>query len=212
MTAAKDREKTAGAKGVGRAETVKGACALAANVLTAVLKFAAGAATLSVSVVVSGFYTLCMTAAKTVCRFRGDKKLSDIYYVAGGFLAFAALFYGAGAVKAFFVPATFAFGLIPALAVATAAFFETGTAVAGMIGAARAKDGIRLTLRRINFSAAVAALSLTQTALLAVSSDAQNSPANAVMGVIAAIVTAAGAVDVFARGRKERKAEKDAAA
>lgn len=127
------------------------------------------------------------------------------------FLALAALFYGAGAVKSFFVPSTFAFGIIPAIAVATAAFYETISAVAGTIMAAKAKDGIRLTYKRIHLSAAVAALALTQTALLAVNSDTQNAIANASMGVIAAAVTAICATDAFARGRKEKKKEKEKA-
>ena len=192
-------------------KTVRYACALAANVSTALLKFVAGAATMSVTVVVSGFYTLCMTAAKASCMFRGEERKSTACFSAALFLALAALFYGTGAVKSFFVPSTFAFGIIPAIAVATAAFYETISAVAGTIMAAKAKDGIRLTYKRIHLSAAVAALALTQTALLAVNSDTQNAIANASMGVIAAAVTAICATDAFARGRKEKKKEKEKA-
>lgn len=208
MKARKDRKKNAGAKDKKSRKILKDSCALAANVLTAVLKFVAGAATMSVTVVVSGFYTLCMTAAKAVCTSRGNGKKSNVYSVTALFLGLAALFYALISVKAFFVPPSFSFGLIPAIAVAAAAFYETGSAVVGTIRAAKAKDGVRLTLKRIHFSAAVAALALTQTALLAVNSDTQNVFANASMGIIASLVTAASAADTFARGRKEKKREK----
>ena len=211
MKGADEKKKKGEEKILRDRKTVRYACALAANVSTALLKFVAGAATMSVTVVVSGFYTLCMTAAKASCMFRGEERKSTACFSAALFLALAALFYGTGAVKSFFVPSTFAFGIIPAIAVATAAFYETISAVAGAIMAAKAKDGIRLTYKRIHLSAAVAALALTQTALLAVNSDTQNAIANASMGVIAAAVTAICATDAFARGRKEKKKEKEKA-
>lgn len=211
MKGADEKKKKGEEKILRDRKTVRYACALAANVSTALLKFVAGAATMSVTVVVSGFYTLCMTAAKASCMFRGEERKSTACFSAALFLALAALFYGAGAVKSFVVPSTFAFGIIPAIAVATAAFYETISAVAGTIMAAKAKDGIRLTYKRIHLSAAVAALALTQTALLAVNSDTQNAIANASMGVIAAAVTAICATDAFARGRKEKKKEKEKA-
>ena len=211
MKGADEKKKKGEEKILRDRKTVRYACALAANVSTALLKFVAGAATMSVTVVVSGFYTLCMTAAKASCMFRGEERKSTACFSAALFLALAALFYGTGAVKSFFVPSTFAFGIIPAIAVATAAFYETISAVAGAIMAEKAKDGIRLHYKRIHLFAAVAALALTQTALLAVNSDTQNAIANASMGVIAAAVTAICATDAFARGRKEKKKEKEKA-
>ena len=100
-------------------------------------------------------------------------------------------------------------GMIAAITIAAVSFYDLGAAIAGLIGAAKAKDGFGVELKRINLSGALAALALTQTALLSVSGG-QALSSSGIMGVVAGAVTAIGALLSALKGCRLRTAVKKA--
>lgn len=178
----------------------------AISVAVAMIKLIAGAVSLSVTVIFSGFCTLLLTAGKAVCRIGERNPSFRPYYAVAALQALAALLYGAAAVRAYYFPPGFAFGLVPAILIAAAAFYELGSATVGSVRAARQKNGVRLTLKTIYLSGAFNALALTQTALLSVGGGSVTSASSA-MSFITAAVTAVCAAVTLRSGLKSRGEE-----
>lgn len=186
---------------------------LALSAVATVIKLTAGAVSASVFIVISGFYSCGTGIAKALC-FKGrnetDKgRCAKFYLAIAGVLTVSALLYIAGAVRQFFVPAFFGFGLIPAIAVAAVAFYDLGAAIYGLVKAAHAKNGFRVALKWINLSSAFAAIALTQVAILSVNSDGGDPIANAAMGLVAGAVMAGCALATAVKGFKELPRESD---
>lgn len=191
---------------------------VALSAVTAMVKFIAGAVSLSVFTVVSAFYSCGVMIAKALCvkggKESGAKRRAYLCLAVAGVTAASAGLYAVGAVKQLLDPVGFGYGLIPAIAVATVAFYDLGAAVVGLIGAARKKDCFGVEMKRINLSGALAALALTQTALLSVNGGG-NLSSSGILGIVAAAVTFVGAAVAAVKGIKllfaVKKAEKQAA-
>lgn len=188
------------------------------------VKLIAAAATASAFVVMSAFYSCTALAAKVLCH-RGrkaeseDKKIAIMATVAALLVA-SAVFYTAGAIRLFFVPATSGYGKIPAIAIAAVSFYELISATHGLVKAAKKKDLFYSAMKRVNFTGALAAIALTQVAILSFAGGNVDSSSNAIIGVIAgcsmsasAITSAIVAIRLFVakkrRGEEREYAETD---
>ncbi len=156
------------------------------GIMTVIVKFAAGVISASVFVVVSAFYSLSAFAAKTVCRVFSDRESSCVYFVVAGITFAAAMFYFACAIKELTEPSGFAFGLIPAIALAAVSFADIAAAVKEYIGVVKSKKGLDIARRRMDVCKAVAAIALTQTALIAVNEGGEGLSFYIPTGIIAA--------------------------
>lgn len=193
-------------------EKAKKFYSLALSVCTTMVKLIAGALTASVFVVVSGFYSCFAGVAKALC-YKGsgeiaEKKRAQIYLAVACMTGAAALLYLAGVIRQFFVPLSFGYGLIPAIALAAVSFYDLGAAIAGLVKAFKEKDGFRVALKRINLSGALAAIALTQVAILSVTSGSGNYAADAAMGVAAGAVMTLSSAMTLAKGLKAMKEAK----
>ncbi len=194
-------EKEEKRKPAGAGISKRHAAALTAGAAVSVVKLTVGVLSLSVAAIFSGLCTLCLTAAKALCRIGEKNTATKPYYAVAAMLGFAAVVYCMNAVKSFFSPDGFGFGLIPAIAIAAAAFYELGSAIVGTVKAKKDKADVRLTLKRVHLSGALNALTLAQTALLTVTGG-EVSPSAAALSLIAAVVTALCAAVTFAIGKR----------
>lgn len=162
------------------------------NVATVIVKFAAGAVTSSVFVVVSAFYSCGTAIAKALCikGERGGRGEGDfnLCIACAGVMFASALLYCAGAIRQFWIPSTVYFGKIPAIAIAAVSFCDLGAAIAGMVKERKRGSCFVKALKRINFTGALAAIVLTQTAILSFADNGANDHANAVAGIIVSVV------------------------
>lgn len=191
----------------------KGYLSVASSAVSTVAKLVAGAVSLSVFTVLSAFYSCGFLIAKALClkgrKESGAKRRVLLYLSVAGVTGASAIFYTVGAVRQLVDPVGFGYGMIPAITIAAISFYDLGAAIAGLIGAAKAKDGFGVELKRINLSGALAALALTQTALLSVSGG-QALSSSGIMGVVAGAVTAIGSLLSALKGFRLRTAVKKA--
>lgn len=189
----------------------KGYLSVAISAVSTVAKLVAGAVSLSVFTVLSAFYSCGFLIAKALClkgrKERGAKRRVLLYLSVAGVTGASAIFYTVGAVRQLVDPVGFGYGMIAAITIAAVSFYDLGAAIAGLIGAAKAKDGFGVELKRINLSGALAALALTQTALLSVSGG-QELSSSGITGVIAGAATAIGALLSALKGFRLRAAVK----
>ncbi len=184
-----------------------------AGSLITLVKLAAAASTASVFAVVSAFYSCTALAAKILCA-RGrkaenaDKKTAVMATVAALLVA-SAVFYTAGAVRSFFTATSSSYGKIPSIAIAAVSFYELVAAICGLVKASKRKDVFYSAMKRVNMTGAIAAIALTQAAILSFADGADNSVANAIIGLIAgcsmtasAVTSAIVAIKLFAAGKK----------
>lgn len=183
---------------------------LVSGILTVLVKLIAGAVSASVFVVVSAFYSLSTLVAKTACRIFREKESPAVYLFVAGVTGAAALFYSAGAVKELFEPSGFGYGLIPAIALATVSFADIAAAIAGYVGALKSEIGLDAARRRIDVCKGVAALALTQTALLSVSSEPSGAAFYIPTGIIAAVAMTVSSLLTFYKGAKLFRSRKKA--
>lgn len=181
----------------------KGYLSVAFSAIATLAKFIAGVASASVFTVLSAFYSCGFGVAKSLCikgaKETDERRRAHLYFAVAGVAGASAAFYIAGAVKQIVEPSGFGYGLIPAITVAAVAFYDLAAAIIGLVKESKAKDGFGVAMKRINLSGAIAALALTQTALMSVSDG--RAPASAgIMGIIAGAVTAIGAVLTLIKG------------
>lgn len=189
--------------------TLRRVYSLAANALTALVKLVAGAVSASVFIVISGFYSLGTGIAKEIC-YIGKKREAEtggnLYFAVAATHAVSAMLYAACAIRQLYVPPTFEYGTIAAIAVAAVAFYELGSAIAGIVRTAK-KGGFALAVKRINLSKASAAIALTQIALLSSNQEGVTA-AGAAMSLIAAAVMGCCALATAVQGFRVKKADK----
>lgn len=176
---------------------------------TVIVKFIAGAVTSSVFVVVSAFYSCGTGIAKVLC-FKGERYAGsgEKYYLClacAGVLFTSSILYIAGAVRQLYVPSAYNYGKIPAIAIAAVSFYDLGAAIAGIIKERKKGNCFVKALKRINFTGALAAIALTQAAILSFADGGSNKEANAVAGIIVGAAIIVSAAITLADGLKNRR-------
>ncbi len=185
-----------------------------ANFVTAAGKVAIGIVSSSFFVLISGAYSAGVGACKQIF-YRGAARAADReeewkYYrnIAVGLLL-SGLFYGVSMVRYFFSPDVVRYDTIVGISIAAFAFLDLGLAIAGLVRSGRRKDLLLSGLKTVNFSGALAAIALTQAALLSFSGEEGVSPAvlqgNAAMGVLVGAVSCLLALRMLVRfGKRDR--------
>ena len=177
--------------------------------VTVIVKFIAGAVTSSVFVVVSAFYSCGTGIAKVLCfkgeRYAGSGQKYYLCLACAGVLFASALLYCAGAVRQLYAPSSFYYGKIPAIAIATVSFYDLGAAVAGIVKERKKGNCFVKALKRINFTGALAAIALTQAAILSFADGVSNKEANAIAGIIVGAAIILSAAITLADGLKNRR-------
>ncbi len=112
-------------------------------------------------------------------------------------------------VRYFFSPDVVRYDTIVGISIAAFAFLDLGLAIAGLVRSGRRKDLLLSGLKTVNFSGALAAIALTQAALLSFSGEEVVSPAvlqgNAAMGILVGAVSCLLALRMLVRfGKRDR--------
>lgn len=170
------------------------------NFVISVFKIVIGLLTMSFFFIISGFYSIGIGVAKQI-YFKGyelsvtEKQTSIKHYLLMAIiLMMTSIIYIIYMIRLFFVTQTFNYTAILGISIATVSFLELGMAIRGLIKSRKMNDLLFTGLKTINFSSALVAIVLTQTALLSFSSDAEVAVINyhnAIFGVSVGVITLA---------------------
>lgn len=160
------------------------------NFVWAAIKIIFGIVKLSGFLCVSAIYTFCLGVSKHMF-FKGRKQAKteadsemQYYLFIGIVICVASICYLIYMVRLFFIPSTTSYGEITAIAIAAMSFTELGFAIYGLIKARKQKDLLTEGLKAINLVSAMAAIVLTQTAILSFTSEDNMSYYNGIGGVV----------------------------
>lgn len=182
---------------------------VAGNVFVGVGKLTLGIVSLSFFTCVSALYTFGMVIAKC-CALAGILKSKTqneqyrYYTLSGIILIITSLLYMGYSVRLFLAPATGAYHIYTALAIAAFTFAEIGINVRGVVVERKSATPLIHAIKMLNLASSLICLALTQAAILSfASAEVGTHPAaNGLMGLLMGALATGLGVLMVARARK----------